>query len=201
MAGARTGTIYEKLNRDMQHREDLGKALQRLREWCATEHIPIALLGALASAEYGYVRHTEDIDLLTTKEGLDTIHAKLVGKGLVVRGPGLRKSFRDPEFEVKVDVITSGEHAGSEESPVIYPDPASIAFTEKDGLRIPTLASLIGFKLASGQWGHRQRDFGDVQELIKANGLNESFADKLIPELRPRYLALLSESRQERKIE
>lgn len=201
MAGARVGTIFEKLSRDMKHREDLGKALKRLREWCAAEHIPIALLGALASAEHGYVRHTEDIDLLTTKEGLDAIHAKLVGRGLVVRSAGLRKSFRDPELEVKIDVITAGEHAGSDESPVIYPDPASAAFMDKDGMRIPTLAALIEFKLASGHWGHRMRDFGDAQELIKANALDESFAGKLTAALRPRFLELLSESRQERKIE
>ncbi len=201
MAGARAGTIYEKLARDMKHRGDLAKALLRIREWCAREGIPVALLGALASAEYGYVRHTEDIDLLTTREGLDRIHAKLVGRGLVVRGPGLRRSFRDPELEVEVDVIISGEHAGSEESPVVYPDPASAAFTERDGLRMPTLAALIEFKIASGVWGHRQRDFGDVQGLIAANGLAESFAASLLPELRERYLALLVESRLERKIE
>lgn len=201
MALPRFGSLIDDLKRDHMHAQDLSSVLESLRRRLDEEGIPFAVIGSLAAREYGYVRHTEDIDLLTTPEGLDRIHARLVGRSLVLRGPGLRKSFREPERHVNVDVIAAGEHAGSEESPVVYPDPRSDSFTERGGLRYPTLVSLIEFKIASGEWGHRGQDHVDVQKLIQANGLAEPFAASLPPQLRNRYLSLLKESRLERKME
>ena len=48
--------------------------------------------------QHGYVRFTEDIDLVTTREGLNRLHERLVGRGLAPRGPGLRKKLRDKGF-------------------------------------------------------------------------------------------------------
>ena len=69
------------------------------------------------------------------------------------------------------------------------------------GLRLPTLESLIEFKIASGVWGHRTQDLADVQRLIRANGLEEPFAERLPPPLRQKFLDLLRESRLERELE
>ncbi len=183
------------------HARDIASALESLRRRLSQESIPFAVIGALALRHYGYVRHTEDIDILVTPEGLEKLHARLVGQGLTLRGAGLRKSLRETEHEVNVDVLTSGEHAGSPESPVVYPPPDSSAFVDVAGLRLPTLESLIEFKIASGIWGHRTQDLADVQRLIRTNGLGESFAIRLPHALRAKFLDLLRESRLEREVE
>jgi hypothetical protein len=180
------------------HSRDVGLVLESLRRELTREGIPFALIGALALRHYGYSRHTEDIDILTTPEGLDRIHATLLGRGLVVRG---HKSFRETEHHVDIDVVTSGEHAGSPESPVEYPRPDSSAFVDIGGVRLPTLEALVEFKIASGIWGHRPQDLADVQRLIRINALTETFAGRIRAALRERFLDLVRESRLERTLE
>lgn len=189
--------IVAELERDRMHAADLGRALDDLARRLVAEGIPFALLGALAMRHYGYVRHTEDVDILTTPDGLRAIHERLVGRGLVPRARGLRKGLRHSEFHVNVDIIQAGEKAGSNESPVAFPDPSSDAFVDAGGIRIPSLALLIQLKLASGIWGHRLRDLADVASLIRANGLDETMADRLAPEVRPKYHEVLAEARRE----
>ncbi len=183
------------------HAQDIAAVLESLRRRCAEEGIPFAVVGALALRQYAYVRATEDIDILTTREGLDKIHDALVGRGFVPRAPGLRKRLRETEHVVNIDVITSGEHAGSQESPLVYPSPDSEAFIELGGIRYPTLETLITFKITSGVWGHRDQDLVDVQKLIRANGLAETFTEQLPNELREHFLTLLQRSREEIELE
>ncbi|MGH7264061.1 MAG: hypothetical protein ACREMB_04290 [Candidatus Rokuibacteriota bacterium] len=201
MARVVQGTLVEQLRRDQLHARDVAAVLESLRRRLADEGIPFALIGALALRHYGYVRHTEDIGILTTPEGLERLHARLVGRGFVTRGAGLRKSLRETEHQVDIDVVTAGEHAGSPESPVEYPPPDSPAFIEVGGLRLPTLEALVEFKIASGVWGHRMRDLADVQSLIRANGLTEAFAGRLAPALRKTFLDLAREAQLERRLE
>ena len=195
------GTLIEQLRRDHLHSRDIAAVLESLRRRLAKEEIPFAVIGALALRYYGYIRHTEDIDILTTREGLDRLHATLVGRGLASRGPGLRKRLLETEHQVNIVVVTSGEHAGSSESPVEYPQPDSTSFVDVAGLRLPTLEALIEFKIASGVWGHRVQDLADVQRLIRINGLTETFADPIAPTLREKFLDLLREARLERDLE
>jgi hypothetical protein len=97
--------------------------------------------------------------------------------------------------------MTSGEHAGSDESPIVYPPPDSDAFVDIDGVRFPTIEALVKFKIASGVWGHRHQDLGDVQSLIRIRGLDEAFAHRLPPTLRDRFVTLLRETRAQRELE
>jgi len=201
MAEQITGSLIDLLRRDQMHARDMAAVLESLRRRLAEEGIPFAVVGAIALRQYGIVRATEDIDIVTTPEGLTRIHETLVGRGIVPRGPGLRKRLRETEHVVNIDVITSGEHAGSQESPVVYPSPDSSTFVEIDGLRYPTLESLITFKIASGVWGRRDQDLVDIQKLIRCNGLTEAFAERLCPTLRETYLTLLQRSRLEIELE
>jgi hypothetical protein len=159
------------------------------------------VIGALALRHYGYIGHAEAIDILLTPEGLEKVHATLVGKGLVLRGPGLRKGLRQAEHEVNIDVVTPGEHAGSSDSPVECPRPDSSAFMDVAGVRFPTLDAIIQFKIASGVWGHRTQDLADVQRLIRINGLTATFIERLSPPLHQTFLHLLHESHLERELE
>ncbi len=183
------------------HSRDLAAVLESLRQRLSHEGIRFAVIGALALRHYGYVRHTEDIELVLTPEGLKKFHTTLVGQGLVPRGAGLRRSLRETEHHVDIDVVISGEHAGSSESPVVYPPPESSAFIDVAGLRLPTLPSLIEFKIASGVWGHRPQDLADVHRLIRIHALEEAFAECLPAPLRQTFLDLLRNSRLERELE
>jgi hypothetical protein len=198
MADPLFGTsIFEGLKRDAMHDSDIQHALEDLRKRLGELNVPFALIGALAMRQRGFVRFTEDIDIVTTREGLDKIHEHLVGRGILPRATGLRKKLRDTVHKVNIDVIQEGEHAGSGDSPLVYPHPHSDAFADEGGLRVATLEKLVEFKLVSGQWGNRPDDFGDVFNLIKSNRLGEPFAQKLIPEVRAKYLELLEQSRKE----
>ncbi len=180
---------------------DIATVLAELTRRLDEEGIPFAIIGALAMRHHGYVRHTEDIDILTTPEGLDRIHERLVGRGIVPRAAGLRKKLRETEHRVNIDVIKAGEHAGSNDSSLVFPDPRSDRFLVIEGQRVPDLALLIEFKLTSGIYGSRAKDLGDVQELIKANKLKRPFSRKIPAELRPKFFELLENVRNEKDIE
>jgi hypothetical protein len=184
------------------HAKDVADALAALRDACKREGIPFAVIGALAMRQSGYVRFTEDIDIVTTREGLERIHERLIGRGWVPRATGLRKKLRDAVHKVNLDVVQSGEHAGSPDSPLAYPTPDAAEFgQEQDGIRYATLAALLGFKIVSGIWGKRPRDLADAIELIKVNGLDESYAARLPEATRAEFTKLVEASRQERDIE
>lgn len=197
-----TASLLDGLRRDRLHAKDIEAALTELRDRLDRLQIPFAVIGALAMRQYGYTRYTEDIDIVTTPEGLDKIHSQLVGLGIVPRATGLRKKLRETTHRVDIDVLQSGEAAGAEGSPVEYPSPLSASFkAAPDGIRYPTLAALMAFKIASGVWGRRLRDLADAQELIKAAGLDESFEDELPEELQAQFRELVSSSRDEHDIE
>ena len=183
----------------MGHLEDLAKALAALQARMEQENIPFAVVGALALRQHGYARFTEDIDIVVTPEGLVKIHERLVGRGLVPTAAGLRKKLRDTVNKVNVDVIAAGEHAGSAESPVIYPSPEASDFDVRTGgVRYATLEAMIRFKIASGVWGKRLRDLADVQELIRIHALDASYALQLPIELRAKFAELVQSAAEER---
>ena len=84
-----------------------------------------------------------------------------------------------------------------------YPGPESDAFQAdaETGIAYATLAALIAFKLASGIWGNRLRDLADLEGLICANSLDETFEAQLPESLRPAFRERLRASRLERDIE
>ena len=192
-------SLLDGLRRDMTHLEDLAKALDQLHNRLDSEGIPFAVVGALALRQHGYIRFTEDIDIVVTAEGLEKIHDRLVGRGFLPRAKGLRKKLRDTINKVNVDVIAAGEHAGSAESPVRYPAPDASDFDARaGGVRYATLDALIRFKVASGVWGKRLRDLADVQELIRVQGLDESYATRLPAELRAKFVELVQAAAEQR---
>jgi len=171
------GSIYDTLT----------KVTRRLRE----EKIDYAVVGAMALSAHGFRRFTEDVDLLTTPEGLDAIHKRLVGRGYVPAFPGARKKLRDTETGVKVDFITSGEFPGDgKPKPVKFPVPRDVS-VELDGYNVIVLPKLVELKLVSGLSSvERLKDLGDVVELIKALTLPRDLAEQLDPSVRDEYYHL-----------
>ncbi len=165
--------------------------------------IDYAVIGGMALALHGFVRPTQDVDLLVSPEGLEKFHLELVGRGYVPTFQGARKHFRDTETGVKVEMITAGEYPGDGKAkPVVFPDPAlkSETIGEHRVIKLPTLIEL---KLASGLSAeHRQlRDLADVQQLIETLDLAENLSEQLDASVRDEYhrlwrLAKKSQSEQ-----
>ena len=168
----------------------LHDALRRLAQRLSAEGIPYALLGGLALAEHGYPRLTEDIDLLLTPSGLECFRQRLVGRGYRPAFGGAKRTFRDTETGVRIEIVTTGEYPGDGlPKPVAFPDPAAPGVTEEiEDLRVLMLEKLIELKLASGMSApHRLRDLADVQDLITRLRLPLALADQLHPWVQATY--------------
>lgn len=167
--------------------------LQKLAQRLQAEGIAYALIGGLAMAEHGYVRLTEDIDLVLTPAGLDRFNARMVGRGYRPAFQGARKTFRDTDTGVRIEILTSGEYPGDGlPKPVAFPDPdLPGVVVEIDGVQVLALDRLIELKLASGLSApHRLRDLADVQDLIVRLEMPLSLADALDPSVRTKYVEL-----------
>ena len=179
-------------------KDDVHLTMRRVTDRLREEKIPYAILGGMAIALHGYLRATSDVDLLTTKEGLEKIHAKLVGRGFVPAFPGARKRLRDTETSVKIDIITSGEYPGDGKPKAVqFPDPSDSVTL--DGISVLSLPRLIEGKIVTGTTvDYREnQDLGDVQALIRELGLPRSFADEIDPTVRSEFdrLWLLAQKR------
>jgi len=167
--------------------------LQRQAQRLQAEGISYALIGGLAMAEHGYARLTESIDLVLTPVGLGLFGQRLVGRGYRPAFQGARKTFRDADTDVRIEILTSGEFPGDGlPKPVAFPDPGLPGVTlEIDGIQVLALDCLIELKLASGLSApHRLRDLADVQDLIVRLKLPSSLADALDPSVRAKYVEL-----------
>jgi len=185
-------TLKEAEQRFVRVEETLARVTDRL----AAEGIDYAVIGGMALVAHRYVRFTNDVDILTTPEGLEVIHKRLVGRGYVAAFPGARKKIRDAQTGIDVEFITTGEFPGDgKPKPVVFPIPAE-ASIDVEGRRVIALPKLIELKLASGLSArHRLRDLADVQDLITALALPRDLGEMLDPSVRDEYHRMWDESR------
>lgn len=168
--------------------ETLRELARRLPE----EGIDYAIVGGMALALHGFVRPTQDVDLLMTTAGLERFRDQLVGRGYVPLFEGARKHFRDAATGVKVEILTSGEYPGDgRPKPIAFPDPSESAIQIEE-VRVVALEVLVELKLASGLSAeHRRlRDLADVQQLIEVLKLPADLADRLDSSVQEEYLRL-----------
>ncbi|HEX9501215.1 MAG TPA: hypothetical protein VGA10_06130 [Thermoanaerobaculia bacterium] len=179
------GTLKEAERRSEAVAETLTRVTDRLKE----EGIDYAIIGGMALVAHGYVRFTNDVNLLTTREGLNLIHERLVGRGYRPAFEGARKKLRDTQTGIDVEFITSGEFPGDgKPKSVVFPVPRD-ASIDRDGRRVITLPKLIELKLASGLSAeHRRlRDLADVQDLIIALKLPRGLGEQIDPSVRDEF--------------
>lgn len=178
-------------------RGDVHKTMRRLAERLSSESIPYAVVGGMSLGEHGYVRMTDDVDILLTAGGLERFVERCVGRGYVRAFRGAARKFRDAETRVRIEVLVTGEYPGDgKPKPVSFPDPETSS-VEVGGIRVIELPRLVELKLASGMTApDRLRDLADVQELIRAEQLDESFADRIDPSVRTKFLELLATLKQ-----
>lgn len=169
---------------------EVQQALEKLVGILENENIPYAIIGALALNEYGHRRVTVDVDLILRDHDLQAFKQKWLGRGYAERVTGTGK-LRDTEFNVDVDVLSTGRFPGDDKpKPIAFPDPAQIAVRGKPFALLP-IERWIELKLASGMVAaHRLKDLADVQELIRSAQLSLTMADTLHPWVREKFLEL-----------
>ena len=171
------------------------KALHNIAARLKSLGIPYAVVGGMALFRHGLRRFTEDVDILVTKDDLQTIHEKLDGLGYL---PPFKnsKQLRDTEQGVRIEFLTTGDYPGDgKPKPVSFPDPSTVSF-ESDGISYIHLPKLVELKLASGMTNPgRLKDLADVLELIKVLDLPIEFAEQLDSFVRDRFKALWQDAR------
>jgi len=179
---------------------DVRATMRRLAARLAAEAIPYAVVGGMALGEHGYVRMTDDIDVLVTREGLARFTKACSGRGYTRTHPGARRMFRDTETGVRVKFLVAGEFPGDgKPKPVSFPDPADCS-AEVEGIRVVSLPRLIELKLALGMTApDRLRDLADCQELVRTEHLTTRFATQLDPSVRAKFRELVQLVRRARR--
>lgn len=172
------GNVYETLRR-------LARSLERAG-------IKYSVVGGMALVMHGYVRATQDVNLLLSPIGLESFRRELVGRGFVLAFPGVTRMFRDAVTNVIVEILVAGEFPGDgKPKPVCFPDPATVA-VDRDGIKVIELTKLIELKLASGSAPDRLKDLADVQELIRTLALKASLVEQLNESVQEQYMQLWS---------
>lgn len=181
-------TLKQAARRTAAVEATLEQFARRLEE----ERIEYALIGGLALVAHGYVRFTNDVDILTTSAGLEAVHTRLVGRGYRPAFPNAERSLRDTETGVTIELITAGEYPGDgKPKPVRFPEPREFS-VRRGSIDVLDLPKIIELKLASGLTAEhrRHRDLGDVQALIAALDLPRDLGELLDPSVRDEYLRL-----------
>jgi hypothetical protein len=147
------------------------RAMRKIAHRLEELDIPYAVVGAMAMNEYGFERVTTDVDLLMTREALESFKRHWLGRGYVEKFPGSR-ALRDTQENVTIDVLVTGAYPGDgQPKPIAFPDPSQEAYRGKTVSLLP-IERLIELKVASGMSApHRLKDLADVIELIKACNL------------------------------
>jgi hypothetical protein len=169
---------------------EVNTTLQRITRRLDDLGIPYAVAGGMAMIAHGYLRFTDDVDILVTREGLAQLHEAVDGRGWV-RPFSTSKNLRDATTGVKIEFLLTGDFPGDgKPKPVAFPLPNEVA-AEIQGIKYLNVATLINLKLASYMTGaDRAKDLGDVQELMKALQLGPEFGEQIHPYVQPLYADL-----------
>jgi len=178
-------------SRYFEEKSAVQDALKRVARRLEDLGVAYAVAGGMALFKHGFRRFTEGVDILVTREGLQTIHARLDGLGCVPPFTG-SKQLRDTEFGVRIEFLIAGEFPGDRKpKAVAFPEPEEAAVVI-EGIRYLSLPKLVELKLASGMTGgiHRIKDFADVVALIEKLRLPAELAEELNPYVREKFLEL-----------
>jgi hypothetical protein len=152
--------------------------------------IDYAIAGALSLGVHGFVRATEDVDILVTSDGLEKFKERWLGRGYVnLRAGG--KPVRDTVHNVRIDFLIVGDFPGDgKPKPVAMPEPAK-ASVAGEKYRVLSLPALVELKLASGMTApHRMQDLTDVMRLIRVARIPREFVEQLDLYVRDKFVEL-----------
>lgn len=170
------------------------EALPALRALLEAAGVAYKLAGGLAVIHHGYVRSTEDLDVLVENGAVERLDPMLDEHGF--RREGERR-LRHVPTGVRVDLLVEGDElprpgAGS------YPSPRETEGSPRDSA-IVSLPALVTLKLRAG----RHQDRADVVALLKCLEEPDYLAvEARVPaELRRELLSLRRDALEERSWE
>jgi hypothetical protein len=177
---------------------DLWQSLKNITNVLKDRDINFTIIGGAARNQYGYAKITEDVDILVAKKDKDKMLSLPIGfiKELS-KGRGKVFSLHNPK--TRIEVIYSGEISGDGINGLMYENPKLVSTTIK-GVPFLTLEKLIEYKLSSGIYGNRMKDFVDIMELIKRNKLPEDYAKYFREDLYIKYKELWKMSKEEKSL-
>jgi len=144
--------------------------------------IDYCIIGSLAVRLHNYLRYGDDVDILVSRDSYPKIEQYLIGNGYSYR-PGSERHLYY-EFlggRTPLDIYVEGE---KREGGLPLPDPRASRI-KRLGRWYASLPLLITLKI-------RADDLGDVFQMIEANELSEEFAAELEPDVREKFLEILS---------
>lgn len=183
----RTDAVLEFLGAFFMNKSPVHSAAEAIAARLDESGIDYAIAGAVSLAVHGFVRATEDVDIIVTREGLEKFKQRYLGLGYVNLRPG-GKAVRDTEHGVKIDFLLAGEFPGDgRPKPVSIPEPGK-ASVVGEKYRVLALPALVELKLASGMTApHRMQDLTDVLRLIHVVGIPRTFSNELNPYVRDKF--------------
>ena len=126
---------------------------------CRELGIDPLVIGGLAVNHHGYMRFTQDVDLLVARRDAMPLIRKLK------LTPGWKRyaeGFKNTLLNISVDICVEGDRT-SPDSTETFPNPTVVRALRVKPIRVPVLPELIALKVKSG----RARDDADVVELLK----------------------------------
>lgn len=146
--------------------------------------IHYCFVGGMSLHPHNYVRETQDLDILVSKDSVEKIHSHLIGKGYMLR-PGAKNNMRCTLTSppIMIDILVEGQANDGFE----LPDPRKIR-KKTFGMWYASLHGLIMLKLRS----NRGRDHDDVRRLIEFNDLKPHDAASLPTDLQEKFIELCS---------
>jgi hypothetical protein len=182
--------LWQRMDRAVQK---IQERLERTVAALETAGIPYAIIGGhavrawVAQADEAAVRTTRDVDILLNRGDLPTAIAAMQKAGFVYRHVKSIDMFLDgPDAKARdaVHVIFAGEKVRPEDP---MPAPAISESEDIQQHRTLTLEALVRMKLTS----FRRKDQMHLLDMIDVELIDESWCDRLPPELASRLRELL----------
>lgn len=182
----------------MRHERATEKVQERLKRTARAldgAGVDYAVIGGnavalwVASRDPGAVRNTKDVDLLIARKDLERAAAAMVAVGfdlIEVNGVTMFVEREDPMPSRGVQIVFAGEKIRPHD---LYPAPR-IKVGLRDSSNVPALdlIELIMLKLVA----FRDIDRVHIRDLLHVGLINDSVAEKIPPELRPRLQEILN---------
>ena len=186
MAVARVNAFARAMKPDVPSVE---VALADLREMLGRAGVAYVLVGGVAVIHHGYVRSTDDIDVLLDRDAVVRVGPLLVDGGFESR---TERRWHHVGSGVDVDLLLAGEAMPRGQDR--YPHPGEVGRSQREA-DVVDLTGLISLKLRAG----RYQDLADIVRLLQT--LDEvhylSVEAGLAPDLRPRVFELREDALEE----
>lgn len=184
--------LWERIERAVEKVKD---RLRRVTRGLNSAKISYAVIGGnavqhwVAQVDESVVRNTRDVDIILNESDLDRAIAALEAEGFIYsRSAGVTMFLDGPDAKARdaVHVVFAGKKVREE-----YPEPVPLIdeYELMEDTRTLPFERLVRMKLTS----FRDKDRVHVRDMISTGLIDESWLDRLSPELRLRLEQLLND--------